>query len=334
MRVPALDRRPASLAALSLSFALPLALSLSLASPATAQEQLDVVASFSILGDMVAEVGGERVQVTTLVGPDGDAHVYQPTPQDAQAVAGADVLFVNGLAFEGWLDRLVEAAEYRGAVVVATDGVQPLEMAEDDHADDFAHDSEADSEDGAEAAAGDDEHAGADPHAWHSLANARTYVANIEAGLAAADPVGAGAYAANAADYLARIDAAGAAITAALSALPEDRRTVVTPHDAFGYFADAHDLVFLAPEGMSTESEASAQDVAALITQIRADGVSAVFIENITDGRLIEQIAAETGARVGGTLYSDALSDPDGPASTYLDMLSHNAATLADALAN
>jgi zinc/manganese transport system substrate-binding protein len=290
-----------------------------------AQDRLAAVASFSILGDMVAEVGGDRVEITTLVGPDGDAHVYQPTPQDARAVAEAGVLFVNGLAFEGWLDRLVEASEYNGPVIVATDGITPLEMVEGEH-----HGKEKQH---AESEEKGDNHGGADPHAWQSLANARIYIANIETGLTAADPEGAQTYAANAADYLARIDAVEAEIIAALSVLSEGGRTVVTSHDAFGYFADAFGLIFLAPEGMSTESEASAKDVAALITQIRGDEVSAVFVENITDSRLVEQIAAETGARVGGTLYSDALSGVDGPAATYLEMMRHNATTLADALA-
>ncbi len=322
------------------------ALALILPGAAMAQDRLSAVATFSILGDMVSQVGGDRVDVTTLVGPNGDAHVYQPTPQDAQAVAGAGVLFVNGLAFEGWLDRLVDASEYGGPTVVATQGIDPLEAAEDDHheGEEHAEHEDHEGEDHAEHDhhEGEDhaedehhhDHGGIDPHAWQSLANARTYVANIEAGLSGADPDGADIYAANAADYLSRIDAAEAEVIAALSALPEDGRTIVTSHDAFGYFADAYDLTFLAPEGMSTESEASAQDVAALIEQIREDGVSAVFVENVADGRLIEQIASETGATVGGTLYADALSGPDGPAATYLDMMRYNATTLAGALTN
>jgi zinc/manganese transport system substrate-binding protein len=292
---------------------------------AFAQDKLPVVASFSILGDMVAEVGGDRVVVSTLVGPDGDAHVYEPTPADAQTVAAASVVFVNGLAFEGWLDRLIEASEYKGPVVVATTGVTALEMAEEHHEGEEEH-SEAEAE-----AEGHD-HGGSDPHAWQSLANARVYVANIEAGLSAADPAGAETYKANATAYLAEIDAAEAEIVAAVAALPVDRRSVVTSHDAFGYFAAAYGMTFHAPEGLSTEAEPSAADIATLITQMKAEAIPAVFVENITDSRLLEQITAETGAAIGGTLFSDALSGPDGPAATYLGMMRHNVATLTAAL--
>ena len=290
---------------------------------AMAQDKLPVVATFSILGDMVANVGGDRVAVTTLVGPDGDAHVYEPTPADAQAVAAAQVVFVNGLAFEGWLDRLIEASEYKGAMVVATTGITPLEMAEEEH--------HEEGEVHVEGEAGD-EHGGADPHAWQSLANARLYVANIEAGLTAADPKGAATYAANAAAYLAEIDAVEAEVIAAIAALPVERRAIVTSHDAFGYFGAAYGLTLHAPEGLSTESEPSAADVATLITQMKAEAIPAVFMENISDTRLLDQITAETGAKIGGTLYSDALSPADGPAGTYLDMMRHNAATLTAAL--
>ena len=296
---------------------------------AFAQDKLPVVASFSILGDMVAEVGGDRVSVSTLVGPDGDAHVYEPTPADAQTVAAAKVVFSNGLAFEGWLDRLIEASEYKGPVVVATTGVTPLEMAEEHHAEGEAH---VEGEAEAEAEAEDHGHGGTDPHAWQSLANARLYVANIEAGLTAADPEGAEVYKANAAAYLAEIDTAEAEILAAIAALPADRRSVVTSHDAFGYFAAAYGMTFHAPEGLSTEAEPSAADIATLITQMKAEAIPAVFMENITDGRLLEQITTETGAAVGGTLFSDALSGLDGPASTYLNMMRHNIATLTAAL--
>ncbi|MBD3788394.1 MAG: zinc ABC transporter substrate-binding protein, partial [Sphingomonadales bacterium] len=242
---------------------------------AFAQDKLPVVASFSILGDMVAEVGGDRVAVSTLVGPDGDAHVYEPTPADAQTVAAASVVFVNGLGFEGWLDRLIEASEYKGPVVVATTGVVPRAMAEEGH--DHDHAGHAEGEAKAEGEADHDhdhaheghDHGGIDPHAWQSLANARLYVANIAAGLTAADPEGAETYKANAAAYLAEIDAVEAEIIAAVAALPEDRRSVVTSHDAFGYFGATYGLTFHAPEGISTESEASAADVATLITQIK-----------------------------------------------------------------
>lgn len=288
---------------------------------ALAQDKLPVFASFSILGDMVATVGGDRVAVTTLVGPDGDAHVYAPTPADARTLAAAQVVIVNGLGFEGWLDRLIAASEYQGVLVVATDGVAALDIPDDDHA---AGDTQGGSD--------DPDHAAVDPHAWQSIENAKIYVSNIEAALIAADPAGAADYSANAAEYLAALTTLDADIQAAIAALPQTRRAVVTSHDAFGYFAAAYGMTFHASAGPSTESEASAADVAALITQIKADAIPAAFVENITDSRFLEQITSETGAKVGGTLFSDALSGPGGPADTYLNMMRHNVTTLTAAL--
>ena len=307
------------------------AAALAFAAPALAEDKLRVIATFSILGDLVANVGGDRVEVTTLVGPDGDAHVFQPAPADAQAVAGAQVIVANGLGFEGWMDRLVEASGTQAALITAADGVTPIAFGEEEHehAEGEAHD-----HDHAEEEAGHEghDHGAFDPHAWQSVTNVALYVGNIERGLAAADPAGAETYAANAAAYLAELDALDAEIRAAVAALPEDRRTVVTSHDAFGYFAADYGLTFVAPQGVSTEAEASAQDVAALITQIRDAGIAAVFVENIADRRLLDQIAAETGAAIGGTLYSDALSAADGPAATYLAMIRHNLGQLTGAL--
>lgn len=484
------------------------ALSLPFSGPAWADEPLPVVASFSILGDLVAQVGGEHIALTTLVGADGDAHVYQPTPQDARAVAGAEVLFVNGLEFEGWMERLVQSSGFGGMQVVATDGIEAIAFDEhdehgdkhdghddhddhdehadhDDHDDEHGHDDHADHDDehghGAhafewaglfdmkagtyqwsftkvdgdyvdpamkmvvlaasdieaveEAAEGlleadashekmggdtlvasdmaytltfdadqditlftveiaedgtyafftehmpfefeadahffkdmsgtdvepiaqepegdhhahghddhddhaeeghDDHHGhnhGAfDPHAWQRVDNAVIYVNNIAAALAKADPENAEAFEANRVAYVAELEALEAEIQASIGALPAEQRTVVTPHDAFGYFAQSYNIRFEAPQGLSTESEASAADVAKLIEQIREEGINAVFVESITDDRLLKQIANETGAVIGGTLYSDALSGEDGPASTYLDMMRHNVATLSQAL--
>ena len=291
------------------------------AGPAFAADRLPVVASFSILGDMVSRVGGDRVSVTTLVGPDGDAHVYEPTPNDVKAVAGAKLLVVNGLGFEGWMNRLAEASGYAGPVTVASEGVKPREMAEDedhhdhDEADHAAHD-----------------HHGVDPHAWQDVANAVIYVKNIAAGLDAADPDGKATYDANAAAYVAELEALDAEARAAMAALPADRRKIITSHDAFGYFGAAYGLELLAPEGVSTESEATAADVAGIIRQIREDAIPAIFVENIKDRRLIDQIAAETHAVVGGELYTDALSAKDGPTPTYVDMIRHNIGTLTEAL--
>lgn len=292
---------------------------------AFAQDKLPVVASFSILGDMVAQVGGDRVAVTTLVGADGDGHVYQPTPADAQAVGAARLVVVNGLAFEGWFDRLIDAAEYKGVVVIASDGITPRAMATEDGPAEGEAVAEADHDHG------DHDHGDFDPHAWQDLGNARIYVANIARGLTEADPDGAETYAANAAAYIAQIETVETEVRAAIAALPADRRTIVTSHDAFGYFVAAYGMNFLAPQGVNTEAEASAADVAALITQIRDQSIGAVFVENISDPRLLEQITAETGAKAGGTLYSDALS-AGAPADTYLNMFRHNIATLTAAL--
>ena len=318
----------------------------SLATPTVswAEQPMPVVATFSILGDIVERIGGEHIALQTLVGPDGDAHVYQPTPKAARSVAEAEVLFMNGLEFEGWLERLAEAASFDGAVVVATSGIVPIAFDEhdDDHDDHDKHDDHDDHDkhddhDDHDKHNDHEEHAGHDhgtfdPHAWQSLDNAVIYANNIAAGLAKADPANASEYYTNRASFVAEITALKSEIDAMMDALPANKRTVVTPHDAFGYFAEAYNLTFEAPQGMSTESEVSAGDVAALITQIREENISAVFIETITDNRMMEQIANETGATIGGTLYSDALSDEDGPAPTYLDMMRHNATTLWEAL--
>jgi len=310
-----------------ITFALP-------ALPAAA-EPLKVVASFSIIGDFARNVGGDRMELTTLVGPNGDAHVYEPKPQDAVAMAGADVVLVNGLHFEGFLQRLVEASATKAAVVELTKGVEPLTGTEEGHEGE-AH--EADAHEGHEAeeskAASETGHAhGAiDPHAFQSIANAKVYVGNIADAFCGADPEGCGEYRTNAAAYIAKLDTLETEVKAAVASIPADKRTVITSHDAFGYFAHEYGIVFLAPEGISTEAEASAGDVAKLIEQVSHDNASAIFVENITNQRLIEQIASETGLKVGGTLYSDALSDADGPAGTYIDLMKHNIGTIKGAI--
>jgi zinc/manganese transport system substrate-binding protein len=289
--------------------------------PATGRP-LEVVASFSILADLAQRVGGERVRVHALVGAGADAHVYQPTAADARLLGRAALVVVNGLGFEGWIDRLIASAGYRGPRVVASAGVVPLTASHEGHGAVHGH---AHGHRGA----GKD----ADPHAWQDLANARRYVDNIAAALTAADPAGAAVYAANAAAYKTEIDALDAEIRKLLGALAPERRTVVTSHDAFAYFARAYGMRFVAPAGASTDSEATAADVAKLIRQIRREKIPAVFLENVSDPRLLERIRAESGARIGGTLYSDALSAASGPAATYLAMMRHNAKTLAEALA-
>lgn len=297
------------------------ALALPLAGVATYAEAagLKVVASFSIIGDLAKNVGSDRIELTTMVGPDGDAHVYEPKPSDAAAMAGADVVLVNGLHLEGFLQRLVESSATKAAIVELTKGVTPLHMSEEPH----AH---------AEEEAGDQGGDAIDPHAFQSVRNVETYVKNIADAFCAADAAACDAYRANADAYTQKLDVLDADVRAAVASIPADKRIIITSHDAFGYFEHEYGLAFLAPEGISTEAEASAADIARLIDQIRHDKASAIFVENITNQRLIEQIAAETGLKVGGTLFSDALSPADGPASTYIDMIRNNLAVIRGAI--
>lgn len=270
--------------------------------PAAADE-LNVVASFSILGDMVEQVVGPHATVTTIVGPDADAHVYQPSVADAKAVAEADVIFVNGLGFETWSDTLIAESGTEAQVFVATTGVTPVLV-----------DGEV------------------DPHAWNALSNGVIYVENIAAAMAQSLPAHADDFEANAAAYAEQLLALDMETKAKLAAVPADRRTVVTAHDAFGYLADAYGLNFLAPVGIDTEAEPSARELAALITQLREDQVAALFVENITSPALIQQIADEAGLEIGGRLFSDALSERGGPATSYMAMFQHNLTTLLSAL--
>ena len=292
---------------------------LGLAPPVSAGPEgtpIQAVASFSILGDLVREVGGRHVAVTSLVGPDSDAHGFSPAPGDARTVARADIVFVNGLGLEGWLDRLIRASGTRAPVVVAAQGVATIagEAPEDGH----GH-------------AGHD-HA-VDPHAWQSVANAKVYVANIRDALVEVDPAHAADYEAATTAYKAKLDDLDRTVRAAVGKIPPANRRIITTHDAFGYFAAAYGLRFMAPQGVSTDSAASPRDIAAIIRQIRRDKVPAVFLETISDPRQMEQIARESGARIGGKVYSDALSGPDGPAPTYLDMMRSNLKAFDAALA-
>jgi len=292
-------------------------------------ETLKVVASFSIIADFARNVGGDRVDITTLVGPNGDAHVYEPKPADAVAVGAADVVLVNGLQFEGFLQRLVEASGTKAPIVELTKGGEVLKNAEEEH---HHHGEAAEGEHDDHAHEGHHHHGEFDPHAWQSVHNAEVYVKNIAEAFCAADAAGCDTYKANAETYGAKLAALDGEVKAAVAEIPEDKRVIITSHDAFNYFEHEYGLKFLAPEGVSTESEASAADVAALIKQVREDKASAIFVENITNPRLIEQIASETGIKVGGTLYSDALSDASGPAATYIDMMKHNVSTIKGAI--
>jgi zinc/manganese transport system substrate-binding protein len=271
--------------------------------PLQAQEKINVVASFSILGDFAKNVGGDRVNVTTLVGANSDVHVYTPAPADAKKIADAKLVIINGLGLEGWLPRLVQSSGSKAAIVTTTNGIAPRKLGSD-----------------------------ADPHAWQSVVNAKIYVANIRDALIAADQPGAPAYRANADAYLAKLDVLDREVREAVAQIPEARRKVISTHDAFGYFAAAYGIVFIAPQGVSTESEPSARDIAAIITQIRTVKIPAVFLENISDPRLMRRISAETGARIGGTLVSDSLTGENGDAPTYIDMVRHNIKALTSAL--
>jgi zinc/manganese transport system substrate-binding protein len=273
--------------------------------PLRAQEKIQIVASFSILGDFARNVGGERVNVTTLVGANSDVHVYTPAPADAKKIADAKLVIINGLGLEGWLPRLVQSSGSKAALVTATNGIVPRKLGSD-----------------------------ADPHAWQSVVNASIYVANIRDALIAADQAGAATYRANADAYLTKLDTLDREVRDAVAQIAEARRKVISTHDAFGYFAAAYGIAFIAPQGVSTESEASARDIAAIITQIRTGKIPAVFLENISDPRLMRRIAAETGAKIGGTLYSDSLTAENGDAPTYIELVRHNIKALTSALTN
>lgn len=276
---------------------------LTIASPLHAAERLNVVASFSILADFVRNVGGDRINLTTLVGADSDVHVYTPAPGDAKRIADAKLVIVNGLGLEGWLPRLVQSAGSKAQVVTASAGIAPLKLG-----------------------------SAADPHAWQSIPNARIYVTDIANALATSAPDDAEFFRAQAKAYLEKLETLDREVRDALSKIPPERRKVISTHDAFGYFATEYGIQFVAPLGVSTETEPSARDIAVIIGQIKAQKIPAVFLENISDDRLIRRIAAETGAKVGGTLISDGLTGEKGPAPTYIDMVRHNIKALTSAL--
>jgi zinc/manganese transport system substrate-binding protein len=271
-----------------------------------AAEKVHVVTSFSILAALTRAVGGDHIELTNLVAADADAHVYEPSPDDAKALLRADLIIANGLGFEPWLERVLASSEPKGKRINASADVVPLMLDEDGER-------------------------VPDPHAWQSLANAEIYVRNIAKALCELDPVNRAVYNERRDAFLSRLHALLQKADAQIAGLPASQRKVVTSHDAFGYLGQAWQLQFIAPQGLSTHDEPSAAEVAALIRQIRSEGVRAVFVENIRDPRLIEQIADEAGATVGGTLYSDALAS-EGPASTYLGMFEHNLDTLMAAL--
>lgn len=306
-----LNRLAASLIAITFAGFMP---------PAQAEtDKLSVVASFSIIGDFAKQVGGDRIELRTLVGPDSDAHVYEPKPADAIALARADVVLVNGLLFEGFLQRLVEASGTSATIAILTDGANIL------HDPDGGHYHYVNGEAIFHAAPND-------PHAWQSAANAKVYVQNIARAFCEADKEGCPTYETNAATYVGELADLDVEVKHAIDAIPAERRVAVVAHNAFRYFERDYGVTFLSPQGVSTESEASAADVASLIREIREKRAAAVFAENIADARLVEQIASEAGLTLGGTLYSDALSPVDGPAPTYVDLMRHNVNTLGKAI--
>ncbi len=285
------------------------------ASPAISQP-LPVVASFSIIADLVRVVGGSHVEVTSLVGPNTDAHVFNPTPADAKRLANAKLVVTNGLGFEGWMERLIKSSGYRGPVVVASRGVKTIqEAAGHSHQHGHSH-----------------SHA-ADPHAWQNPMNVKQYVNNIRVALAAAKPEAADEFEQRAASYSRELDALDQSIRDRLKTVPVAQRRIITSHDAFGYFAAAYNVRFYPLQGLSTGSEPSAADVVRIIDQIKKNKVTAIFIENISDSRVLERLTKESGARIGGTLYADALSEPGGAVDTYLKMITHNANAIVGSFA-
>jgi zinc/manganese transport system substrate-binding protein len=284
---------------------------LAAALPASAQQAapVKVVASFSIMADLVKQVGGPRVEVISLVGADTDMHAFQPGPGEIRMLRDAKLFVINGLGFEGWADRLLKSSGFKGHPLVASRGLKALPAADDGHG-----------------------HGRYDPHAWQEVANVKRYAENIRDALITVDPSGQSEYEANARRFLGELDALEGEIKAALSAIPKPQRKVITSHDAFTYYGDAYDVIFLAPQGAGNEAQPSARQVATLIRQIKREEARALFVENISDRRLLDQIAKETGVKIGGTLYSDALSGPSGPAPTYVAMMRHNTKAIAEAL--
>ncbi|USY25861.1 metal ABC transporter substrate-binding protein [Alcaligenes sp. 1735tsa3] len=300
-----------------------LALGLLAASLSVQAEPLRVVSSFSILNDMVKEIGGDKVMASTIVPANGDAHSFEPRPSDAKTLANAQLLVINGLEFETWLPRLQQAAGYKGPQVVATEGITPLAFEGGGHEDHAGHDHDHDHS---------HQHGSQDPHAWQSLGLAQIYVRNISKGLEQADPANAEYYQRRAKDYAQRIQELDDSIKTRLQAVPVEKRKVITSHDAFSYMGKAYDIRFIPLVGVSSQAEPSARDIAQIIQQARSEQIQAIFVENTVSAKLVEQVARETGAKVGGTLYSDALGAPGSGVDTYLGMMRSNTDQLVKAL--
>jgi zinc/manganese transport system substrate-binding protein len=296
-------------------------LMLLLSGTAHARDKLAVVTSFSILADMTARIGGEHVAVTSLVPANTDAHMFTPAPGDVKTLGAAEVFVMNGLGFEAWAEKLVKSANFKGAAVVAAKGVTTLKALEEEGHDHDAHDHGHVKHDHER-----------DPHAWQNIENGIIYAANIRDALVKADPAHAADYKANAGRYIAELKELHAWVKAEIGKVPASKRKVITSHDAFQYFGRAYGVEFLAPAGVNEETEPSAQDMARIIDQMRKERITALFLENVNDKRLVEQLQRDGGATIGGTIYSDALSAADGPASTYAGMLKHNVRLLVPAM--
>ncbi len=280
---------------------------------AAAYNKIRVVASFSILADLVKNVGGDRISMTTLVGPNANTHTYEPTPNNAQALRNAHIIFINGLHLEGFIDRLITASGTKALLVEVSANIPLLEIKNKELSAKHQHDS------------------GIDPHAWQTIPNVEIYIKNIATALCKIDQQSCANYRKNSEFYIQKLKATREKLTSKIATIPKDKRIIITSHDAFGYFAKEYGFTILAPQSASTEAEATAADVAKLIKQIKTHKAAALFVENISNPRLIKQISKETGLKIGGTLYSDALSDENGPAATYLDMMEHNVNTIIDA---
>ncbi|MBB4076459.1 zinc/manganese transport system substrate-binding protein [Bartonella fuyuanensis] len=280
---------------------------------ASAHNKIKVVVSFSILADLVKNVGDDHISMTTFVGPNANTHTYEPTPHDVQALKNAQIIFINGLHLEGFIDRLITASSTKALLVEVSNNIPPLEIKKQEH--DAHH-----------------HHNIVDPHAWQTIPNVEIYVKNIAAAFCKIDPQSCPDYNKNTEIYIQKLKAAQDTLKIKIATIPKDKRVIITSHDAFGYFAKEYGFTILAPQSASIEAEATAADVAKLIKQIKTNKATALFVENISNPYLIKQISNETGLKIGGTLYSDALSSENGPAATYLNMMEHNVNTIIDAI--
>ncbi|GAA5098721.1 metal ABC transporter solute-binding protein, Zn/Mn family [Bartonella acomydis] len=286
-----------------------------LSATAYKQDKIRVVVSFSILADLVKNVGGDHISMTTFVGPNTNTHTYEPTPHDVQALRNAQIIFINGLHLEGFIDRLITASDTKAPLIEASANIPPLETkTQEQNAQQHHHNNNI------------------DPHAWQTIPNVEIYIKNIAAAFCKIDQQSCISYNQNAETYLQKLKVTQEKLKTKIATIPKNQRTIITSHDAFGYFAQEYGFTILAPQSTSTEAEATPADVAKLIKQIKTNKAAALFVENISNPRLIKQIANETGFKIGGTLYSDALSNENGPAATYLDMMEHNVNTIINAI--